>query len=82
MKRATITLTNELEVALQQYLASQETPPSLTTVVQVALRDFLQLQKLKERGFREAKGTPRLSAAKKGSGLKDVSSRHDRYVEP
>ncbi len=82
MKRATITLTNELEEALNHYLASQETPPSLTTVVQVALRDFLQMQKLKERGFREAKGTPQLSAAKRGSGLKDVSAKHDKYVEP
>lgn len=41
MKRATITLTDELEAELEAYRAGQEVPPSLTSLVQVALRGFL-----------------------------------------
>jgi hypothetical protein len=41
MKRATITLTDELEAELEAYRAGQEVPPSLTSLVQVALRSFL-----------------------------------------
>lgn len=42
MKRATITLTDELEAELEAYRAGQEVPPSLTSLVQVALRSFLE----------------------------------------
>ncbi len=41
MKRATITLTDELEAELEAYRGGQEVPPSLTSLVQVALRSFL-----------------------------------------
>lgn len=41
MKRATVTLTDELEAELEAYRAGQEVPPSLTSLVQVALRSFL-----------------------------------------
>lgn len=41
MKRATITLSDELEAALEEYRAAQPAPPSLTSLVQAALRSFL-----------------------------------------
>lgn len=41
MKRATITLDDELEAMLEAYRTGQEVSPSLTSLVQVALRRFL-----------------------------------------
>lgn len=41
MKRATITLSDELEAELEEYRAAQAAPPSLTSLVQAALRGFL-----------------------------------------
>ncbi|MFP3940510.1 MAG: hypothetical protein ACLF0P_09415 [Thermoanaerobaculia bacterium] len=41
MRRATITLSDELEAELEEYLAAQEVPPSLTSLVQAALGSFL-----------------------------------------
>ncbi len=76
MKRATITLPDELEYALEAYRRSQDVPLPLTALTQAALREYLA-----RRGFlspsekRPFKVTP----AKKGSGTKDVSSEHDRY---
>ena len=46
MKRATMTFPDDLAEAMESYLASQEAPPALTTVVQAALRHYLG-----ERGF-------------------------------
>jgi metal-responsive CopG/Arc/MetJ family transcriptional regulator len=42
MKRATITFPDELEQKLNAYLKGQRTPPSLSTVVQVALDEYLE----------------------------------------
>ena len=41
MRRATITLPDDLEAEVEAYLAKQEAPPSLTSLVQAALRRFL-----------------------------------------
>lgn len=41
MRRATISLPDELEAEVEEYLAEQEAPPSLTALVQAALRRFL-----------------------------------------
>jgi hypothetical protein len=41
MKRATITLPDDLIVAVEEYRQAQEAPPALTTVLQVALREYL-----------------------------------------
>lgn len=58
MKRTTITLSDELEAELESYRAGQEVPPSLTSLVQVALRSFLA----ERRSLRpEAAGGPWLS---------------------
>lgn len=41
MRRATITLPDDLEAEVEEYLAKQEAPPSLTSLIQAALRRFL-----------------------------------------
>jgi hypothetical protein len=74
MKRATMTLPDDLAKAVDEYVQAQEAPPALTTVVQAALREYLR-----ERGFlreyRPLKITP-----KGNSGRSDVSINHDLYL--
>jgi hypothetical protein len=74
MKRATMTFPDDLAKAMDDYLQSQDAPPSLTTVMQAALREYLR-----ERGFlrefRPLKITP-----KGNSGRSDVSQNHDLYL--
>lgn len=52
----------------------QEAPPTLTTVVQAALREYLH-----KRGFLRSYKPLRITPAPKGSGLANVSTNHDRY---
>ncbi len=75
MKRATMTFPDDLAKAMERYLASQEAPPSLTTVVQAALRQYLG-----ERGFLRTRRTLVITPAGSGSGRSDVSQQHDRYL--
>ena len=75
MKRATMTLPNDLAQAVDDYIQAQEAPPALTTVVQAALREYLR-----ERGFMRTYRPLRISPAKKGSGRSDVSQNHDLYL--
>ena len=74
MKRATMTLPDDLAEAVDDYVKAQEAPPALTTVMQAALREYLR-----ERGFlrvyRPLKITPKGS-----SGSSDVSVNHDLYL--
>jgi metal-responsive CopG/Arc/MetJ family transcriptional regulator len=74
MKRATMTLPDDLAKAVDEYVKAQEAPPALTTVMQAALREYLR-----ERGFlreyRPLKITP-----KGNSGRSDVSINHDLYL--
>lgn len=69
-----MTLPDDLDQAVDNYLQAQEAPPALTTVVQAALREYLR-----ERGFlrthRPLKITP-----KGNSGRSDVSQNHDLYL--
>lgn len=53
MRRASITIPDELELAIERYREELEVPPSLASVVQVALRAYLE-----ERGYlvEEAEG--------------------------
>jgi hypothetical protein len=74
MKRATITLPDELEQALASYLDDQKIPLALTSVVQTALRDYLS-----ERGYLAPAQPLRITPAAHGSGQTDVSVHHDRY---
>ena len=73
MKRATITLNDELERAVDAYLRDQEARPSLTAVLQTALRQYLS-----ERGYVHPSKRLRITPAPRGSGRKDISERHDR----
>jgi len=74
MKRATMTFPGDLAKAVDEYRQAQETPPTLTTIMQTALREFLR-----ERGFlrtyRPLKLTPLGN-----SGRSDVSVNHDLYL--
>lgn len=74
MKRATMTLPNDLAEAVEDYQQSQEAPPALTTVVQAALREYLR-----ERGFLRVRRTLRIRPAGR-SGRHDVSQEHDAYL--
>jgi hypothetical protein len=75
MKRATITLPDELEDALEAYRRSQEVPLALTAVTQAALREYLERRGFLSPAGREFVITP----AEKGSGSNDASTGHDRY---
>lgn len=46
MRRTTVTIPDELERALERYRKDMEAPPSLASVVQAALRAYLE-----ERGY-------------------------------
>lgn len=79
MKRATITIPDELEAELDEFLAEQEPRPSLTGVIQSALRVYLDQRKWKERGYRAPQEPLQIPVANKGSGRKDISENHDKY---
>ena len=76
MKRATITLPDDLEAALEAYRRAQDVPPALTAITQTALREYLERRGFSmNRPFRPFKITP----AKEDSGASDVSTNHDKY---
>ena len=70
-----MTFPDDLAKAVEKYLASQEAPPTLTTVVQTALRQYLE-----ERGFLRTRRSLAISPAGRGIGRSDVSQQHDRYL--
>jgi len=75
MKRATVTLPDDLADAVEHYVRDQEAPPPLTAVVQAALRQYLSL-----RGYLRPAAPFRLTPARHGSGRRDISEEHDRYL--
>jgi hypothetical protein len=75
MKRATMTFPDDLAKAMDDYLQSQDAPPSLTKIMQAALREYLR-----ERGFLREFRPLKITPAKKGSGRSDVSENHDLYL--
>jgi hypothetical protein len=75
MRRATITIGDEIEVQLDSWMRQQDATPSLTTVVQAALKEFLAL-----RGFGNVPRKLHITPSRKGSGSVDVSISHDRYL--
>lgn len=80
MRRATITIPDDLEADLNSYLKTQDVAPSLTGVVEIALRKFLKEKQLEKRQYRPAQKRLRITPAEKGSGRHDVSVEHDRYL--
>lgn len=78
MKRATITIPDDLEAKLDAYVRRQDVPPALTAVVQTALREFLERrERSEETEFRPFRITP--VEEKDGPGESDVSINHDEY---
>lgn len=80
MKRATITIPHDLEVEVAAFLRAQDPPPTLTALVQSALRQYLGNRRLEEREYRPAKTRLSITPAARGSGVSDVSEHHDRYL--
>jgi hypothetical protein len=80
MRRATITLPEDLDAELSAYLAGRDAPPSLTAVVQAALRRYLAEARLAERTYRPPQEPFAITPARRGSGRSDVSAEHDRYL--
>lgn len=76
MKRATITLPDELEEAVEAYRLSQGVPLPLTAVTQAALREYLE-----RRGFTSSSAERpfRITPDNEGSGETEVSAEHDRH---
>ena len=74
MKRATMTLPDDLADAVENYQQAQEAAPSLTTVMQAALREYLR-----ERGFLRQYRPLKIEPVGR-SGRKDVSEEHDAYL--
>ena len=75
MKRATVTLPDDLAEAVEKYTEAQNVPPALTAVVQVALREYLQ-----ERGFLANLPAFETRTPWGSSGRSDVSINHDLYL--
>lgn len=79
MKRATVTFPDALEQKLEAYLAQQRTPPSLSTVVQVALDEYLENQKWA--GLEATPATAPLELPVSHAEVEhDVSTDHDQYL--
>lgn len=76
MRRATITLPDDIAEAVDRYVKAQEAPPPLTAVVKAALRRYLG-----DRGYLTAGRPLRIRRAERGSGRHDVSRAHDHYLE-
>ena len=74
MKRVTVTIPDDLEDAVEEFVRAQDAPPALTAVIQAALRQFLS-----SRGFLRARQPLHIRPAAHGSGRRDVSRSHDRY---
>jgi hypothetical protein len=75
MKRATMSLPDDLAEAADNYLRAQEVPPTLTAVVQTALQEYLR-----ERGFLQVRRRLKIGPARRGSGRSDVTESHDLYL--
>jgi hypothetical protein len=75
MKRATVTIPDDLAEAVESYVRAQGAPQPLTTVVQAALRQYLR-----DRGYPRTRGPLRIKPARRGSGHRDVSQAHDRHL--
>jgi hypothetical protein len=75
MNKPAIPLSDELVEGLDRLRGEQDTPQDLTTLVEAAVREYLE-----ERGISTAPRGLRITPAEIGSGLTDVSLDHDRYL--
>jgi hypothetical protein len=74
MRRVTITIPDDLEQALVEYQREQDVPPTITAIVQTALRNHLR-----NRWYIPASGPLEFTVDEHGSGKSDISINHDRY---
>jgi hypothetical protein len=75
VRRATITLTAELDEALDTYIQSLDAAPSVTAIMQAALKEYLA-----QRGFIRSRKRFWLTPAEEGSGDPHASQNHDRIL--
>jgi hypothetical protein len=75
MRRATVTIGDDIEASLDEYIRQQDAAPALSAIMQTALKEYLA-----RRGFVPGDRRFRISPPRKGSGAKDVSIDHDRYL--
>ena len=76
MKRATVTIPDDIAPALRAYMADQRPTPPLTAVMHEALAAFLAA-----RGY--LPGSPhrlKLTPARHGSGTRSTSADHDAVL--
>lgn len=69
-----MTFPDDLARAMEEYRSSQETPPTLTKIVQAALREYLR-----QRGFIRSHRPLKLTSLGH-SGRSDISENHDLYL--
>lgn len=69
-----MTIPDDLAKAVDDYLHAQDAPPALTTVMQAALREYLQ-----QRGFLRKYRPLKITPVGR-SGRSDVSVNHDLYL--
>ncbi len=81
MKRLTFTIPDDLEAFLEEYFSEQDTPPSFTTLVQTALREYILNERLRERGYQPPQEPFHVEPLeeKDDQGEPDVSINHDAY---
>jgi Arc/MetJ-type ribon-helix-helix transcriptional regulator len=79
MKRATITIPDDLNSAVEKYIDAHDAPPSLTAVVQAALRYYLS-----EKGYtRKDRKVLRIGPTKRGSrstGTPNIQGQLERQL--
>lgn len=73
MKRMTVTLTDDLEVALAAFRRDQAVPPQFAAIAQTALAEYLT-----QRGYLRKRRPLRITPADHGSGDARGSVEHDR----
>jgi hypothetical protein len=73
MRRATITIPDDLDQALEAFMKDQAVAATLTAVAQTALREFLV-----QRGYLPSGKRFWLTPAEHGSDESSVSLEHDR----
>jgi hypothetical protein len=61
-------------------MKAQDAPPSLTGLVEAALRRYLEEKRMESRQYRPPRRPFSVTPAEKGSGRSDVSAEHDRYL--
>ena len=74
-------LVADLEVELDAWLRDQPAPPSLTRVLQAALREFLERKKLEALDYRAASAPFEITVSSRGSGQQDTSIEHDAVLD-